>query len=286
MLMALKPFSHHQGPQYDNLTRFMDIGMATYERFFTAAAKESLKDFMVIVPKVDVAATKDALSTRFPTWPWRVLSEDSLLHPSIPPGWARQQTVKLAAAFLVQTDLYLIVDDDTFAVKPFEGAASLRDPGTGKVLLNRCQIDFPFFGLWSAQALGIDYDLVQREPYIMSITPETFITAEVRGLVEHLIQRHGDAKRWQVFLANNKYTEYLIYFEWLLINNNKHTTLYATPAETPVELFGYATTGPEHDMAERVRLAFTDNANFYFSFVQSSLETPVTKVKDEVLKYI
>lgn len=278
VVLVMRPFSHHRGAEYNNLQRFMEIGMVTYEKFMDIS---KLRNFFVIVPKTDVATVKNALSTKWPAWPWQVLSEDTLLHPGIPAGWARQQTVKLAVSFLVQTDLYLIIDDDTYLTKPFSGK-DLRDVKTGKVLLNRTPIDFPFFFLWSNQLLGYDFDKVQGAAYHMAITPETFVTAEVRSLVKHLIEKYGDKKAWQVHLANHKFTEYALYWIWLMMQG-KTDTLYATPGDTADVLYGYATTGPEHDLKERVRDSFEKNAHHWFSFVQSSLPIPVNEVKERVL---
>lgn len=281
MVMALRPYSHQQGAEFNNLKRFLEIGMITYEHFFTPEARASLHAFMVLVPKADVASVQQELKSRYPSWPWKVISEDSLLHPSIPSGWARQQTLKLAVSFLVTTDLYLIVDDDTYLTKPFTGASDLCDAKTGKVLMNRTQIDFPYFFLWSCQVLGCDYDTVQNAPFHMAITPEVFISSEVRALTKHLIQKYGDEKRWQLYLAEHKFTEYCLYWIWLIMNNK--TDLYAGKGTN--ELYGFATTGPEHDLEAQVNRSFHAKG-FLFSFVQSSLPYSVSKVRDVILSHI
>jgi hypothetical protein len=281
IVLTLRPFSHHARPECDNLRRFLDIGMVTWERFFPRASREGLRDFFVIVPKEDLAKTSKALTTAHPDWPWRVISEDSLLHASLPPGWARQQTAKLSVSFLVQTPLYLIIDDDTYLTKPFQGAADLRDPKSGKLLLNRTAIDFPFFFFWSSQVLQCDFDKVQAAPYHMAITPEIFVTSEVRELVKHLTSLYGDKKAWQLHLLQNKFTEYCLYWIWLLMNERTQS-LYAA-ADCSRQLYDHATTGPEHDLHQRVRASFEDNANHVFSFVQSSLPYPVSTIRDAVL---
>lgn len=284
MVIALRAMSHHNGAEFNNIQRFIDIGMITFEHYMTKEGKASLKEFLVIVPKSDVQLIQNVLTSAYPKWPWKVINEDTLLHPSIPPGWARQQTAKLAVSFLVQTDLYLIVDDDTYLTKPFQGAKDLREQGTGKVLMNRTQIDFPFFFLWSAQVLQCNFDTVQSAPFHMAITPEVFITSEVRELTNHLVSKYGDKKMWQVQIVNNKFTEYCMYWIWLIMKG-KTEQLYANQ-KCPHQLYGYPTTGPEHDMEERVAKSFSDNAYHIFSFVQSSLPYPISKIKDAVLKHM
>ena len=279
IVLVIRPFSHHADAQYNNIDRFLDIGMVTYEKFLN---KEDLQEFFVIVPKADVTSVQKRLQDAYPSWPWRVINEDNLLHASIPPGWARQQTVKLAVSALVRTPTYLIIDDDTYLTKPLS-ISDMRDPTSGKLLMNRTEIDFPFFFLWSAQVLEADFDMVQDQPCHMAITPEIFVTQVVRDLVKHLVDKYGSAKEWQVFLVNNKYTEYCLYWIWLLMQN-KHNELYDTI--TQKQLYGYATTGMEHDMSTQVKLSFQENANHYFSFVQSSLPISVTDIKQAVISQL
>lgn len=282
IVMTIRPFSHHHGAEFNNLQRFMEIGMVTWERFFPKAERGGLKDFFVIAPKADVEFVQQKLKAQFSDWPWKVIHEDQLLHPGLPSGWAKQQTAKLAVSFLVQTELYLIIDDDTYLTKPFFGVASLRDAEFGnKILMNRIPIDFPFFFLWSAQVLGYDFDKVQEYPYHMAITPEVFVTSEVRDLVKHLIDKYGDKKTWQVYLVNNKFTEYCLYWIWLIMRG-KNQTLYVGP-ECPRSLYGNATTGPEHNLPARVEESFKNNKNYLFSFVQSSLPYHVPLIRDLVL---
>lgn len=276
IVLVLRPFSHHSGKEHGNIERFCDVGMQTFERFMDV---RDVEEFFVVVPRPDVRAVEDVLRTRFPSWPWRVLNEDSLLEPSIPPGWARQQTCKLAIAPLVRTPTYLIVDDDTYLTRPF-AARDMRDAGSGKLLLNRTDIDFPMFFLWSAQLLEYDIDLVQGRPHgHMAITPEIFVTGVVRDLVRDLVARYGDKKAWQAHIVKHKYTEYCLYWIWLL-KQGLAGDLYAL--DSPMSLYGYATTGPEHDAATRVRQSFEENQMHYFSFVQSSLPIPVAKVREMV----
>jgi hypothetical protein len=275
IVLVVKQFTHDKD---DNFERFATIGMPTYEKYLDI---KDLKDFIIITPANEQDTLKPMLEDKWPSWPWKFISEDKLIDKSIHSGWPRQQTSKLAISMLVTTDHYLIIDDDTYLTRPF-GYADMFD-SEGKVVFNRTLIDFPFFFLWSNQVLEFDFNLVQKEDWHMSITPEIFITNEVRGLVKWLVNRYGDNKAWQRFLAEHKYTEYCLYWIWLIMNDKKHLRLYSTLGDK--ELFAHATTSPDHDMQLFVDRSFERGAH-YFSFVQSSAGHNISAVREAVMKHI
>lgn len=277
ILLVIKPNTHHNGKDHNNLERFITIGMPTYEKYMKL---DDVQEFLVIVPKPFVSDVQQVLQNAFPKWPWKVMNEDTFLHPSIPPGWARQQTIKLAVSMIVKTPYYLIIDDDTYLTKPFVASDMLDN---GKVIMNKTDIDFPFFFLWSAQVLKADFDKVQTAPCHMGITPEIFITSEVSDLVRWLVATYGSNKLWQLYLADHKFTEYCLYWIWLM-ENGKADKLYAT--DSSKKLYDYATTGREHNMDSRVQESFKSNTNHWFSFVQSSLDIPVDRVRKSVMKHL
>lgn len=271
IVLVLKPFSHQQGEKYNNIDRFLKIGMMTYSKYLDV---DTIEEFFVIVPGEDVEQVKKLLEEQYPSYPWRVLNEMALLHPSLPVGWARQQTIKLAISMLIKTSTYLIIDDDTYLTKPFS-AKDLCDASNGKLVMNKTKIDFPFFFLWSTQVLKYDYDQVQDYPVHMAITPEVFVVQVVRDLVKWLISEYGANKKWQLQLYQNKYTEYGLYWIWLIKQGKAHE-LYSIYSNR--SLYGYATTGEEHDLETQVALSFKQNENHWFSFVQSSLSHSVNSI--------
>ena len=277
ILLVIKKQTHDD---VDNFERFMRLGMPTYEKYLDL---KGVKEFIVVTPADEQKTFADTLQAKWPSWPWRFIGEDKLLDKTMPEGWSRQQTAKLAVSMLVTTDHYLIIDDDTYLTRPF-GYANLFDANdSGKVIMNRTLIDFPFFFLWSNQVLRYDMELVQKEPWHMAITPEIFVTSEVRGLVKWLVATYGDNKQWQKYLADHKYTEYCLYWIWLIKNDGKHKQLYST-AETAVSVYGHATTSEDQDLADTIRKSFDPSAAHYFSFVQSSLHYPLERLESEISK--
>lgn len=278
IVLVIKEFTHHNGVQHNNLERFMRIGMKTYEKYLDVLC---VHEFLVVAPSSDIKSIQSKLLEKWPSWPWKFVVEDAIVLRSLSSGWAKQQTAKFAIAQLVQTPHYLIIDDDTYLTKPFSYANLFHN---GKAILNKCQIDFPFFFFWSAQMAKVDYDMVQYAPFHMAITPEIFVTSRVRELVSWLESQYGDRMKWQQHLADNKFTEYCLYWIYLM-NKGVHTLEYACEDDAPA-LYGYATTGPEHKLKPQVAKSFKDNTNYFFSFVQSSLPHTIDAVEKEVLSYI
>lgn len=262
IVMCLKLTTHRA--EVNNLSRFMGVGLRTYQRWLRLA---DVRAFIVIVPEKERKLVEAALRERAPEFPWTFVAEEALVDAAVPPGWARQQTAKLAVARMVETPTYLIVDDDTFLVRPF-GAADLVAPDGG-LRFNRTDIDFPFFFLWSAQVLGVDYEEVQTQPFHMAITPEPFVTDVVRDLVGELAARHGD---WQRAIAAHKFTEYCLY--WIYVVTRGLRDRYYTTDATCC-LYDHCVTSPDQlgDLGGHLARAFGAGAH-YFSFVQTSL--PVT----------
>lgn len=278
IVLVIRLNTHHDGKSFDNLDRFMRIGMVSYEKFL---AKDDLQDFFVICPKKDLGYIRDQLVLTFPNFPWRFVDEDTLLHKNLPAGWAKQQTAKFAVSKLVQTPTYLIIDDDTYLTKPFAAKDIYHH---GRVIMNKTEIDFPMFFLWSSQLAQVDYDMVQTQPFHMAITPEIFVTVAVKDLVKWLEQTYGNNLRWQEVLCNHKFTEYCLY--WIYLLKHKRTgILYAVDNDSP-SVYGNPCTGPEHDLKTQVDLSFTKNQNYWFSFVQSSLPLDVDTVASTVGKYL
>jgi hypothetical protein len=276
IVLALKLFTHNGN---NNLERFMKVGMPTLEHFLDITG---LLDFIVIAPRSDIATIKQELTTNFSRYPWRFVVEDVLVSKQVENGWAKQQTAKIAVAAMVKTDCYLIIDDDTYLTKPF-GQQDLKY--NNKYIMNKCDIDFPFFFLWSANALGADFDTVQNAPYHMAITPEIFHTQTVQSLIECLEQMHGTHMKWQEYLANNKFTEYCMYWTYLR-NKNQHTELYACEEAGAPQLYGNPTSGQEHILTSQVEKSFKENTNYWFSFVQSSLPYTNSEVQQEVMRHV
>lgn len=283
IVLVIKEHTHAGGTSFNNVDRFLRIGMRTYEQFLDV---NSIADFFVIVPKKEYDSIKARLTTAYPNWPWRIIIEDVIVSKTLPDGWAKQQTAKLAIASLVKTPHYLIIDDDTYLTRPL--AANDLFDDRGRALMNRCGIDFPFFFLWSAQVVDVDFDEIQDAPFHMAITPEIFVTDVVKDLVAFLERRYGTHMKWQEYLAEHKYTEYCTYWAYLIkLGGDTRTRLYACDDGAP-SLYGYPTTAADQNMKEQVARSFENNVRegYFFSFVQSSLPHLVQDIEEQIVRHL
>lgn len=279
LVLVLKEYTHDE--RDSNVERFLRIGMRTYAQFLDLAG---VAEFVVIVPKAELDRTRTRLTAAYPQWPWRVVAEDALVLRTVPQGWAKQQTAKIAVAGIVKTPHYLIVDDDTYLTKPTK-VADLFD-AEGRALMTKCKIDFPFFYLWSARAIDVDFDEVQDAPFHMGITPQIFVTDVVKELIGVLEQRYGDHMKWQEHLAKHKFTEYCMYWSYLIKKGaGTRERYYACACDDAT--YGHCTTSELQDMPTQVARSFTDNEHHFFSFVQSSCSKfTVVDVEREVTKHL
>ncbi|NBO72132.1 MAG: hypothetical protein EBU66_17635 [Bacteroidetes bacterium] len=276
IVLALKNATHNEGT--NNLERFARIGLPTYEKFMK---KEDVAEFIIVCPMAEMEKIKQVTAV-YEGWNWKIYGEEQLLHIGLRAGWAKQQTIKLAIAPLVKTGEYLIIDDDTYLTRPF-GYDNLRTK-SGKLIMNRINIDFPFFYLWSNQILDYDFDKVQDFPVNMAITPEIFNTSVVRDLVKLLVTKYGSQKQWQLKLEQNKFTEYALY--WIYLQMINKTDMYDLNEKSP-QLYNYAITSNDQPLEKYIDLAFNDKKSpFYFSFVQSSTSYKVDEIYDVVKKYV
>jgi len=277
IVLCLKTQTHRE--DVDSVERFIRIGIASYNKFMKL---EDVYEMIVITPAKERAAIETRLKEAAPEFPWLVIPENELVDSSCSTGWAKQQTAKIAIAKRIKTPIYLIIDDDTFAVRPF-GYDDLHF--NGKVRMNKTSIDFPFFFLWSAEVLGADFEgLVQPQPFHMAITPEIFVTSVVKSLITTLEKRHGAYPEWQKAIVKNKYTEYCMYWIYMLMCGTTNTH-YATTTDAP-PLYAAATTGDDHILALKIEAAFASHGKHIFSFVQTSLPHKTDDILLEIGKHV
>ena len=276
IVICLKTTTHRD--DIDSVERFIRIGIESYKKYMNMA---DVYEIVVITPTKERAAIEARLRDAAADFPWNVVAENELVDSSLSTGWAKQQTAKLAIAKRVKTPIYLIIDDDTFAVRPF-GMADLYY--NDRVRMNKTNMDFPFFFLWSAEVLGADFEnLVQTQPFHMAITPEIFVTSIVKDLIQTLEKRHGAYPEWQKAIVNNKYTEYCVY--WIFALSRGYTDRFYAIEDAAPALYDAATTGTDHSLPEQIRSAFATDKHHIFSFVQTSLPHTTDAILEEINKY-
>src|SRR5580692_7414262 len=114
-MQVVLPIKIHAYEHNSDLERFATILLPSFDRFFSS---EDALEFLLVVPEGDmlqVAACVEKLGRSN----LRVECEDTLC-PALrgEKGWYKQQILKLAAAKVVSSDYYLVLDADVILKRP------------------------------------------------------------------------------------------------------------------------------------------------------------------------
>jgi len=315
-VLLIKIRSHHD---HNELDRLKNIQMKSFRKFLDLSM---LQDFFIIASLEDIRTIKDDLLASYPEFPFVFLAEDQLC-PSITgaAGWTKQMILKLAVANLVQTDYYLTLDTDVFLTKPLSAANLLQDgklvyqkenPGTHKKWWKS-----------SARLLQVDAGRVLDNEFAMGVTPEYLVTEVCRKLQGEIESLHGtsDFAYWLMQSRMSKksllnkvvkalcdsapllagllpkerveqirscdWTEYSLY--WTYLHKLQLADHYY--AASGRQLYGNCIWGEgdikEKDLGMLMGKAFSDNTQYHFSIVQSSIkQLDTSRLADLMKQYL
>lgn len=123
-------------------------------------------------------------------------------------GWHYQQMLKLGVAKFVNTENYLLMDADCFAIKK----VGCNDLIVGGKNLVTFKTYYGYMARWpreSSQLLKMPAGAFT----MMGVTPQLIRVDVVRKLLEFLEKRYE--LKWDEILAHNKFTEYTLYWIYL-----------------------------------------------------------------------
>jgi Family of unknown function (DUF6492) len=205
-IMALKVRGRHYP---DNIGR-CDILFESFRKF---GIRGLLSEILIVIPGDEEAYIK-RYARAWNDFPIRFVIEDdylqmfksfSRLHEVR--GWHRQQIIKLFCAELVQSEFFLVLDPDVFAVKPIRYEDLIVD---GRAIFETDRREW-HADWWrdSAELLGVDPHLERPG---MGVTPAILSSAGCRGLTRYITERHG--REWYGVLLSRymtQWTEYTLY---------------------------------------------------------------------------
>lgn len=139
-------------------------------------------------------------------------------------GWVRQQAVKLAAAHMVETEFYIVLDSDNIAIRPMAYHDFVRD---GRAVVNfdadmRRNGQFKEWWRWARDLLGVS---LWNATY--GVTPGVMNTNVVQQMLEYIEYRYG--QRWTQVLLGGKlpWTEWGLYYTFAEASGMFESTHYA-----------------------------------------------------------
>jgi hypothetical protein len=265
---------------------FSEISLPLYNKFLDT---EDLDYFYIICPKSDINAINNYTSL-YPSLIFKFIEEENILHQSIHninDGWLKQQIIKLAISLILDTKHYLIVDSDLYLNQVLRYNDLFHD---NKVKyssepwhVNNDKHYSTNSNWWknSSNILNFNVENLVNEKHLMGVTPQIFITEHVRNLIKHLENVYG--LEWQRIIYELKFTEYTLYWIYLIINNL--TDLYTTEGvklwkhDLDRNILHYHS---EDEMKNIVKKSI-DDKDTYFSVIQSYLPVNIDVMKNIII---
>jgi len=224
-VMALKVQGRHYA---DNIGR-CDIMFESFRHF---KLRNMFSEILIVIP----AAERPYIEKYAAAWmdfPIRLIVEDEYLDKfknftriHEVRNWHRQQIIKMFCAELVQSEFFLVLDPDVFAVKSFVYEDVVVN---GRAILESDnRMWHKDWWLASAQLLGVEAHL--DRPGI-GVTPAILSTQGCKELTRYISERYG--KLWYEVLLSQymvPWTEYTLY-NLYLEHTGKFSEYHVNPAD-------------------------------------------------------
>ncbi len=286
------------GPQHDNLRRFCEIALPSYQRFLNL---HSIATIHIVVPAtitdqvsdyIHLTTTSTALANRIVVWTdEEVLNGTGVVVEDVP-GWVRQQLIKLHIVSKITTKYYIPIDADHFLVHPLD-VRDLIVNGRAVYSAEPWQtsngVQYSQNSNWWTQSCALLQQplyVVESDQHLMGVTPQILYSHVVRDLLAHLRQLYGVS--YVHNMVANKFTEFTLY--WIFIKQRDLADIHYTTNGTPLwqhDLLRnvlHPTLYTEY-MHAQLTLAFTEPKT-YFAVAQSYLGVPVDCIRVVTDKYL
>jgi hypothetical protein len=153
-------------------------------------------------------------------WPKRIVAENPWLYGRRRAGWRgndgwqMQQALKLAAARLVRSDVYVILDSKNIFLEPVTMGDFVAPSGRPLVRVDRGKGPVTWIEA-SIRALGLDPGLGTQRPVLSILTPAVFKRSMIEDILTAVERRHGTVQA--LFgRPGNKATEFMLITGWCL----------------------------------------------------------------------
>lgn len=203
---------------------FFLFRMPLYEKFLD---KSEISKFVFITPNDSIDLVQFRCHDIL--FAWQVVSDDRFIDSNLigARGWYKQQLIKLSISDIIDTEHYLLIDDDLFLTQPMYYSDMIVN---GRIIYSNesWTNDGPNFATNSRWWIGscnlLDYNInsIIESRVNMGVTPQLMITSEARSMVSSLYSKYG--KDWKKMFIEYGATEYASYWVYLLKNNKD--TLY------------------------------------------------------------
>jgi hypothetical protein len=272
----------------ENFDIFCDLNFSLYNSFLN---KEEISKFIIVCKSDYVESIKDKTSNY--DLNIIVISEESFLPESVINcrGWYKQQIIKISAARFVDTEYYLVLDDDLFLIKPLSYKDFFNE---GKVIYSYegwpdNSSTFSTNTVWwerSCELLQYDLNDIKNSPHNMGVTPQLLKRDYVGDLVKTIKKIHN-TKEWELCFENFNATEFCSYWISLLKSgNNKYYTTEGNKLWDPYKDINILEPSlNKDDFRNRIQKSLDEKRNHFF-VIQSYLNYPIDFYKDLIYNFI
>jgi hypothetical protein len=258
-----------------DLERFSTLLLPSFDRFCYDEVK-----FLLVVPERDLSEVVECIE-KLGRPNMRVECEDNLC-PALKgeSGWHKQQILKLAAARLVSSDYYLLLDADVILKRP----TKLLDLfPAGKPILQKINAGHHWDWWVGSRKILKSKVQIERDSIVMDVTPN-FIHRETCLALQDAIASRNKHKEWDRFLFESQkigWTEYSLYWLYTL-ERGLEQKLYDWSSR---QMYDFIWESGQLS-PERLQRVFAPDSNSFFLVVQSNLKLDLSVIRMQLLPYL
>jgi hypothetical protein len=277
---AILPLKIHAREGASDLDRFSTLLLPSFDRFFSTKVRLQIS---LVVPDGDWSAVSGHVQ-KLRRSDVRVVCEDDVC-PNLKgqSGWYKQQILKLAAAKLVSSEYYLVLDADIILKRPTE----LQDLfPSGRPILQKMKAK-THWDWWvaSRKILKSSVDL-EQDSIVIGVTPE-FLHRETCLALQAVIASRNCTGEWDKFLFESRqigWTEYSLYWLYVL-EQGLDQQLYDW---SPMKMYEGIWDQKQTDMLSHSHLQriFAPDSDSFFLVVQSNMNLNLSFVQRRILPYL
>jgi len=269
------PLKIHAYEGASDLERFSTLLLPSFDHF----CKDEL-NFLLVVPEGDLSEVARFIE-ELGRPNMRVECEDNLC-PALKgeSGWHKQQILKLAAAKVVSSDYYLLLDADVILKRPTE----LLDLfPAGKPILQKINAGHHWDWWVGSRKILKSNIQIERDSIVMDVTPD-FLHRETCLALQDAIASRNKTNEWDRFLFDSQqtgWTEYSLYW------------LYTLECGLTQQLYDWSSRQMYEFIWESRQLSpqnlhriFTPDSNSFFLVVQSNLKLDLSLIRKQILPYL
>lgn len=249
--------------EHDNIKRFFEISWKTHDKYMK---KEDIDCIYFILPQDEKEYFESMANKYIKNVNIKILVDDDLISQRYNfKSHRKQMLLKLAIHQYINTDLYLILDEDIITLKEF-GHSDLYDSNKVKYtsdpnIMNEVHVWESSRDLLKLKTKTNIYKLKD----VIAITPQIMITAVVKQMMDYLLKQHGSEYNLYEEMTKVSWTEYTLY--WLYL---RYVDQIGKKRYKDSRIIGRCLTSYESDYIEIIRNTIKEKEG-YFMIIQSNV---------------